>query len=102
MKRYEGLFILNNTGKEEAIKDIIDAVTADITAAGAKVETVQKMDKRPFSRVADKKYTSGFYVNFIFEAAPGTLAQLRSKFAMNNDVFRVLFSEAPAPVAAKA
>jgi ribosomal protein S6 len=102
MKRYEGLFILNNTGKEEAIKDIIDAVTADITAAGAKVETVQKMDKRAFSRVADKKYTSGFYVNFIFEAAPATLAQLRSKFAMNNDVFRVLFSNAPAPVAAKA
>ena len=55
MKRYEGLFILNITGKEEGIKDIIDAVTADINAAGAKVETVQKMDKRPFSRVADPR-----------------------------------------------
>ena len=48
MKRYEGLFILNTTGKEEGIKDIIDAIEADITAAGGKVETVQKMDKRPF------------------------------------------------------
>jgi ribosomal protein S6 len=95
MKRYEGLFILNTTGKEEGIKDIIDAISADITAAGGKVETVQKMDKRPFSRIADKKYTSGFYVNIIFEAEPAIVAQLRNKFGMNADVFRVLFSNAP-------
>src|SRR4051812_19904058 len=96
MKRYEGLFILNTAAKEEGIKDIIDHITNDITAAGGKVETVQKMDKRPFARVADKKYTAGFYVNVIFEADPATLSQLRNKFAMHNDVFRVLFSSAPA------
>jgi ribosomal protein S6 len=95
MKRYEGLFILNTAGKEEGIKDIIDAVSADITAAGGKVETVQKMDKRAFSRVADKRFSSGFYVNIIFEAGPNTVAQLRHKFALNGDVFRVLFTEAP-------
>ena len=102
MKRYEGLFILNTTGKEEGIKDIIDAIEADITAAGGKVETVQKMDKRPFSRIADKRFTSGFYVNVIFEAEPSVLAQLRTKFAMNSDVFRVLFSKSPAVEAAAA
>ena len=101
MKRYEGLFILNTTGKEEGIKDIIDVISADITAAGGKVETVQKMDKRAFSRVADKKNSSGFYVNFIFEAVPGTVAQLRTRFSLNHDVFRVLFTEAAAPVEAK-
>jgi ribosomal protein S6 len=99
MKRYEGLFILNTTGKEEGIKDVIDHITNDITAAGGKVETVQKMDKRPFARVADKKFTSGFYVNIIFEAGPNTVAQLRPKLALNGDVFRVMFSEAPAPAA---
>jgi ribosomal protein S6 len=96
MKRYEGLFILNTTGKEEGIKDIIDAISADITAAGGKVETVQKMDKRAFSRIADKRYTSGFYANIIFEAEPAIISQLRTKFGMNSDVFRVLFSNAPA------
>jgi len=100
MKRYEGLFILNNTAKEEGIKEIIDAITADISAAGGKVETVQKMDKRPFARIADKRNTSGFYANFIFEIAPGAIAPLRTKLGMNNDVFRVLFSDAPTPVEA--
>ena len=58
MKRYEGLFILNTVGKEEGIKDTIDKISADITAAGGKVETVQKMEKRNFARVADKKFSA--------------------------------------------
>ena len=98
MKRYEGLFILNT--KEEGIKDIIDHVSNDITAVGGKIETVQKMDRRGFARVADKQFSSGFYVNIIFEAPGAALAQLNQKFALNNDVFRVLFSEAGAVVEA--
>src|SRR3954467_14359717 len=102
MKRYEGLFILNTSAKEEGIKDIIDHVSNDITAAGGKIETVQKMDKRAFSRVADKKFTAGFYVNIIFEAPGTVIAQLNKTFGLNGDVFRVLFSEAPAVVEAAA
>ena len=97
MKRYEGLFILDTAGKEETIKDTIDKVSAEITALGGKVETVQKMDKRSFARVADKKFTGGFYVNIIFEAQPAVVGQLKTRFTMNPDVFRVLFSAAPAP-----
>ncbi len=97
MKKYEGLFILDTAGKEEGIKDAIDKISSEITSAGGKVETVQKMDKKPFARVADKRHTSGFYVNVIFDAEPNAIAQLRTKFSMNDDVFRVLFTEAPAP-----
>jgi ribosomal protein S6 len=94
VKKYEGLFILNTAGKEENVKELIDKVTEEITHAGGKVETVQKMDKRQFSRIADKKYTAGFYVNVIFESDPKNLAALRTRFGLNEDVFRVLFSEA--------
>jgi ribosomal protein S6 len=102
MKKYEGLFILNTAGKEENVKEIIDRISNEISTAGGKVETVQKMDKRPFSRIADKKYTSGFYVNVIFESQPSALDQLKHRFAMNDEVFRVLFTNAPAPKAAAA
>ncbi len=98
MKRYEGLIILKHTVKEESIKDIIDKISSEITTAGGKVKTVQKMDKRNFSRVADKKYTAGFYVNFIFEAPSTTVAQLRTRLTLNEDVFRSLFTVAPPPV----
>ena len=97
MKRYEGLFILDSAGKEETIKDTIDKISAEITALGGKVETVQKMDKRSFMRVANKKYNAGFYVNVIFEGQPSVVEQLKHRFAMSDDVFRVMFSSAPAP-----
>ena len=101
MKRYEGLFILETAGKEEGIKDAIDKISSEITSAGGKVETVQKMDKKNFSRVADKKHSSGFYVNVIFESEPGAITQLKQRFALNEEVFRVMFTNAPEPVAAK-
>jgi ribosomal protein S6 len=97
VKRYEGLFILNTTGKEEGVKETIDKISAEITTAGGKVETVQKMDKRPFARVADKKHNSGFFVNIIFESAPKTINALHHRFTMSDDVFRVLFTVAPTP-----
>ena len=99
MKRYEGLFILETAGKEEGIKDAVDKITGEIASLGGKVETVQKMDKKNYSRVADKKHSAGFYVNIIFEAQPTLIDQLRRRFAMNEEVFRVLFSKAPAPKA---
>jgi ribosomal protein S6 len=95
MKRYEGLFILNTAGKEEGVKDMIDKISAEITTMGGRIETVQKMDKKNFMRVSDKKYTSGFYVNVIFEAKPESIALMRKHLALNDDVYRVMFNTAP-------
>jgi ribosomal protein S6 len=100
VKRYEGLFILDTAAKEEGVKDIIDKISSEITTLGGKVETVQKMDKKSFTRVANKKHNAGFYVNVIFETSPSTIDQLKHRFAMSSDVFRVLFTNAPAPKAA--
>jgi ribosomal protein S6 len=97
VKRYEALFILNTIAKEEGIKDAIDKISAEITSSGGRVETVQKMDKKNFMRVANKKHSSGFYVNVIFQSKPEALAVLRKHLAMNDDVFRVLFTVAPPP-----
>jgi small subunit ribosomal protein S6 len=96
VKRYEGLFILETAAKEEGLKETIDKISAEITNLGGKVETVQKMDKRNYSRVADKKHSAGFYVNVIFEGQPSLLDQLKHRYAMNQEVFRVLFTKAPA------
>lgn len=93
---------METAAKEEGIKDTIDKISSEITSLGGKVETVQKMDKRAYSRVANKKHNAGFYVNVIFESEPTVLDQLKHRFAMNNEVFRVLFTNAPAPKLAKA
>jgi ribosomal protein S6 len=97
VKRYEGLFILNTAGKEDGIKDVLDKISAEITAAGGKVETVQKMERKPFARVADKRHNAGYYANIIFSSAPAAITALRTRFVLNEDVFRVLFTESPEP-----
>jgi len=94
VKRYEGLFILNTAGKEEGVNDLVDKIKAEITAQGVTVETVQKMEKKAFSRQADdNKHKEGYYVNFIFEAGPDAIRKLQNQFALNEDVFRTLLTE---------
>jgi ribosomal protein S6 len=101
VKRYEGLFILNTAGKEEGVKDALDKVEAEIVAAGGKVETVQKMERKNFARIADKKHIAGFYANVIFAGTPQIIAQLRAKFGLSEDVFRVIFTDSPESKPAK-
>jgi len=101
VKRYEGLFILNTTGKEEGVKTALDKISAEITTAGGKVETVQKMDRKPFARIADKRHTAGFYANVIFSGTPEIVSTLQSKLALDEEIFRVLFSLSPEPKPAK-
>ena len=104
MKRYEGLFILSNnltsTGKDDGVTLALERISKEIEAAGGKIEATQKMDKRNFTRVADKKFASGFYVNIIFQGPGTAIAPLHQKFTLNEDIFRVLFTLAPEPKAA--
>jgi ribosomal protein S6 len=101
MKRYEGLFILETAGTEENLPELIDSISQEITSLGGNVETVQKMDKRDFSRVADKRHSVGFYVNVIFECDPSEIVQLQKKFDGNDRIFRVLFTKTKAPTVAE-
>lgn len=102
MTRYEGLFILNLAGVEEGIKETIDRISKVMTDAGAKIDNIQKMDKRAFSRIADKKHTSGFYVNFIFDAPVAAVEQIQNGFLRDDEVFRLMITKGQAATAVAA
>jgi len=85
--RYEALLILNAQGKEDSVHDIVDRLESEFKKEGAEIEQVQKMDKRPFSYTAGL-LDAGFYVNFIFHAAPDLISKLRSKFKLDPEVYR--------------
>jgi small subunit ribosomal protein S6 len=97
--RYEGLLILNVKGTEDSAKEIIERLEKDFTKEGAKVEQVQKMDRRQFSYAAGE-LESGYYVNFIFEAEPTALPKLRAKLKLDEDVYRQNYLRLPAKKAA--
>jgi len=85
--RYEALLVLNTQGREDTVKEVIDRLEAEFKQEGAQIEQVQKMDKRPFSYAAGP-LTSGYYVNFVFNAEPQSIIKLRSKFKLDPEVYR--------------
>jgi ribosomal protein S6 len=92
LKKYEGLFILETTGKEDAEKEIIDRIQKAIEAAGGSVQTVQKMGQKPFARPTEK-HAAGNYVNVIFHAPPKAITELNTKLQLDSEVFRWQFTE---------
>jgi len=86
-RRYEALMVLNTQGTEDSAKEIVDRLETEFQKEGARIEQVQKMDRRPFSYVAGS-LDAGYYVNFVFEADPSLITKLRSKFKLDPEVYR--------------
>jgi ribosomal protein S6 len=104
---YEALLVLNAQGREDTVKEIIDRLESGFQQEGAQIEQVQKMDKRQFS-YASGPLSAGYYVNFVFNAEPGSIAKLHSKFKLDPEVYRQSYQrlqekkEKPAKKMAKA
>jgi ribosomal protein S6 len=101
MKRYEGLVILNLTGKEEGVDEVVGRLTAEVEASGGKLLQAQKLDKKSFARQSVKNLSGGHYVNLVIEVLPGSLTELQAKILAQDEVLRVLFTHSsgePAPV----
>ena len=86
-RRYEALLVLNTQAKEENVKEMIERLESEFEKEGAKVEQVQKMDKRYFSYEAGP-LDAGYYVNFILNTDPRSIVKLRTKFKLDPDVYR--------------
>ena len=100
MKQYEGLFILDTQDSAEGVDAIIKALGELIDSSGGKVLNEQKMDRRSFARVANRKNSGGFYVNLVFEMEPGGLEEFRTDLGNRPEVFSVQITLANAPVVA--
>lgn len=85
--RYEALLVLDTQGKEDTVKEITDRLEKDFTGAGAQVEQVQRMEKRDFAYAAGH-LSSGYYVNFIFNAEPAAVDKLRAKLKLDPEIYR--------------
>ena len=100
MKQYEGLFILDTQDSAEGVDAIIKALGELIDSSGGKVLNEQKMDRRSFARVANKKNSGGFYVNLMFEMEPGGFAEFKAALRKRPEVFRVQITLANAAAVA--
>jgi small subunit ribosomal protein S6 len=83
--RYEILLALNVAGKEETNKDLIERLEKTLNAEGAKVEQVQRLERREFS-YPHNKLKSAYFVNFIANAESDAISKIRTKLALDEEV----------------
>ena len=78
---------MNVKGSEDGAKEVIERLESDFKKEGVAIEQVQKMGNRQFS-YAKGDLSSGYYVNFVFQAAPTSLLKLQAKLTLDESVYR--------------
>lgn len=100
--QYECLMVLDVKGKEDGAKDIIERLEKEFAKDGAKIDQVQRLEKRQFAYAAGD-LDGGYYVNFVFQAEPAAIDKVRNRLKLDADVYRHYYQKLkPKKVAAAA
>lgn len=100
-KRYETLVAIDTRGKEESAKEIVEQLEKTFKAEGAKIEQVQRLEKRELSYPL-KHRTSAYFVNFIYEADSQSISKLKEKLKLDENVLLQNYLQLPAKKKAEA
>ncbi len=87
MKKYDALYIFVNA-REEAIEPLVEKVSGEITRLGGQILGSESLGRRTFARPMRKK-EAGVYIRVRFELDPAKVAELRGRYALQDEVFRV-------------
>jgi len=88
LKKYDGLFIYVGALKDEALDQVVEKATAEITRLGGEVEEIENLGRRTFARQL-KKRDNGVYIKVRFKLAPDQITPLLARYRLSEDVFRV-------------
>ncbi|MBR0388257.1 MAG: 30S ribosomal protein S6 [Clostridia bacterium] len=90
MNRYEMIYIIDTGLEETARKELIEKVSALITANGGEIEKVDETwGKRRLAYAIDYK-TEGWYVLVNFQASPELPRELERNLQINENILRYL------------
>ena len=89
MNIYEGMFIFEESLRDEAMDAVLETVRADMERDGAEIVTCRVLGRRGFARPMKKKRTAGVYVRMVFKLDPLKVTKLLARYKLNDDVLRV-------------
>ncbi len=87
-RNYRATFILDNSGKDDTIEQIIEGVKTEIASIQGDVSAVENLGKKDFVRVTDAKLTAATYVHVSFAAPAEGPAALKERLRLNPNVYR--------------
>lgn len=87
MKKYDALYIFINA-RDDAIEPFLEKAGAEITRLGGTILGSESLGKKTFAREL-KKHDAGLYVRTRFELDPAKVEELRARYALVDEIFRV-------------
>jgi small subunit ribosomal protein S6 len=84
-RKYQGLIILNTKSLEGTVDDLVNSISKELEAEGAKVDKVAQLGRRQFA-YESRHLEAGHYVNYTFAAAPEVITKVQSRLSLNDHV----------------
>jgi small subunit ribosomal protein S6 len=89
-RAYRASLILDLRGSVDAPETVIDRLKEVIKSIDCTVTEVENLGQKEFSRVVDRKFPSGLYVQFHFEGPVTAPTAFREKLRLDRTVNRML------------
>jgi small subunit ribosomal protein S6 len=90
-RAYRASLILDLRGSTDAPETVIDKLKDVLKSIDCKVSEVENLGQKEFSRVVDRKFPSGLYVQFHFEGPVTALRPtFREKLRLDRTINRLL------------
>ncbi len=87
-RKYDGLYIFVGAAKDELLDKTLEKIRGEITRLSGTILDTAVLGKRSFARLMQKR-DHGVYVRIRFELDPASLATLRERYHLMEDLFRV-------------
>lgn len=84
-RKYEGLIVLNVKGIDSSVDELINEVSKEIEAEGAKLGEIKQLGRRKFA-YNSRHLESGHYVNYSFQAEPAAVERIQSRLKLNEQI----------------
>ena len=73
-------------GQDEAIDDMVNAITKEMESTGVVLEEINRLGRREFAHMNHAKQKAGYYVQYHFEAEPAAVDEVEAKLKLNDNV----------------
>lgn len=88
MRTYNMMIIFESTMSEEGLEKALGRISDEVAKFGGKTQESKMIGKRAFARPMKKKH-DGLYVKLSMEFEPLKIDELKERFRLNEDIFRV-------------
>ncbi|MEM8727496.1 MAG: 30S ribosomal protein S6 [Chlamydiota bacterium] len=87
LRLYEGMYILNTSLSEEALKKALERITKTIEENGGEIHKIHEMGRRKLAYEIDR-HKQGHYFLLYFSVYPNLIEEMWKEYQLNEDLIR--------------